>query len=406
MKDLKGYKMHLIKSNKVKLLFCSLIFSNLYAQNILHDDSILSEPRKNSFDLSDTQLKQESSKLKKDWINPIIYQYKKNLGEDNDTSQSLISINQPIFQSGGIYKAIKYASSTYDYSSLELEEQKKALIKKAVELLFNIEKIDLNIKKNLLSVENAKIDVQRKKEQVLNGFLDASYLDNALLALNSTKQNLIELKYQKNDFINSFNSISSKDYKNFELPKFELFSKDKFLENNLEIKKAKADIEKKDNYSYMTLARYLPSLNAYYNFSKYHDNDSNDSKYPKDSNQSFGLSLQVPFDTRSINDIESKKIDYLKAKLNLQTIINDEEIFFKTNLQKLEMLDERIKVTNEDLEVYNSILKIINEEKEAQLKTQSDVDTLENSQKIKLLELKMFEIDKQITLLNMYVKLH
>lgn len=82
------------------------------------------------------------------------------------------------------------------------------------------------------------------------------------------------------------------------------------------------------------------------------------------------------------------------------------EIFFKTNLQKLEMLDERIKVTNEDLEVYNSILKIINEEKEAQLKTQSDVDTLENSQKIKLLELKMFEIDKQITLLNMYVKLH
>lgn len=156
----------------------------------------------------------------------------------------------------------------------------------------------------------------------------------------------------------------------------------------------------------MTLARYLPSLNAYYNFSKYHDNDNNDSKYPKDSNQSFGLSLQVPFDTRSINDIESKKIDYLKAKLNLQTIINDEEIFFKTNLQKLEMLDERIKVTNEDLEVYNSILKIINEEKEAQLKTQSDVDTLENSQKIKLLELKMFEIDKQITLLNMYVKLH
>ena len=49
--------------------------------------------------------------------------------------------------------------------------------------------------------------------------------------------------------------------------------------------------------------------------------------------------------------------------------------------------------------------KIINEEKDAQIKTQSDLDTLQNSQKIKSIDLKIYEIDKQIELLEMYAKL-
>ena len=69
------------------------------------------------------------------------------------------------------------------------------------------------------------------------------------------------------------------------------------------------------------------------------------------------------------------------------------------------MLEERIAITKEDLGLYNSILTIIKEEKEAQLKTQSDLDTLQNSQKIKSLDLKIFEIDRQMELLELYVKL-
>lgn len=54
---------------------------------------------------------------------------------------------------------------------------------------------------------------------------------------------------------------------------------------------------------------------------------------------------------------------------------------FKIKLEKISMLDERLQITKDDLEVYDSILKIINEEKNAQIKTQSDLDTLQNSQK-------------------------
>ena len=396
--------MHLIQSSKVKLLLCSLISLNLYASNEAFDEKIISEKRLETFNLSKEQIEEDSSKLRKDWINPITYQFSNNLGEEDKTQRSVISINQPIFQSGGIYKAIKYADSSFDYASIELDQQKKELVKQALNLLYTIEKIDLNIQKAQYTLQNAKIDVNRKKEQVLNGFLDASYLDDALLTLNNTKHNLVDLKYQKQELINNFNNISSADYTKFELPVFKLFEEKEFLENNIELKKIEADIEKKGNYSYMTMAKYLPSINAYYNYSKYHDNDGNE-KYSKENTQTFGLTLNIPFDSRTLNDVQSKKIDYLKSKINLENNINDEKTFFKTKLEKIAMLDERLQITKDDLEVYNSILKIINEEKSAQIKTQSDLDTLQNSQKIKSLDLKIYEIDKQIELLEMYAKL-
>jgi outer membrane protein TolC len=397
--------MHLIKSSKVKLLLCSLIFSSLYAQTEAFDEKIISDKRLKNFDLSQEQIKEDSSKLRKDWINPITYQYTNNLGEDDKTQRSMISINQPIFQSGGIYQAIKYADNSYKYADLDLAQQKKELIKEALNYLYNIEKANLNIQKAKYTLENAKIDVNRKKEQVLNGFLDASFLDDALLTLNTTKNNLVDLKYQKQELINNFNNISSSDYTNFELPTFTIFSEKEFLENNINLKKIEADVDKKGNYSYMTMAKYLPSVNAYYTYSKYHDTDNN-IKYSKENDQTFGLTVTVPFDSRTFNDVQSKRIDYLKSKLNLENSLDDEKTFFKSKLQKIAMIEERLQITRDDLEVYNSILKIINEEKEAQLKTQSDLDTLQNSQKIKSLDLKIYEIDKQLELLEMYVKLY
>ncbi len=396
--------MLLIKSNKVKLLLCSLIFSSLYAQTEAFDEKIISEKRLKNFDLTKEQIQEDSSKLKKDWINPITYQFSNNLGEEYKTQKSMISINQPIFQSGGIYQAIKYADNSYKYANLDLEKQKKELIKEALNLLFSIEKTNLNIQKAQYTLANAKIDLHRKKEQVLNGFLDASYLDDALLTLNTTKHNLVDLKYQKQALINNFNNISSKDYTNFELPTFIIFTEKEFLENNIDLKRIEADVDKKGNYSYMTMAKYLPSVSAFYNYSKYHDTDNN-IKLDKENEQAFGVNVTVPFDSRTFNDVQSKRIEYLKSKLNLENSLDDEKTFFKTKLEKIAMLDERLQITKDDLEVYNSILKIINEEKQAQIKTQSDLDTLQNSQKIKSLDLKIYEIDKQLELLEMYAKL-
>lgn len=394
--------MHFLKSLS-RLLLGSLLLSNLQASNNF-DEEILSDTRKKTFDLNEKQIKEDSLKLKKDWINPINLQYTKYLGEDYKNEKSLISINQPIFRSGGIYQAIKYADSTYNSSSIQIDQEKKKLIKEAIKLLYSIEKTELNIKKTKLSVLNAKIDVDRKKEQVLNGFLDSSFLDNALLTLNDSKQSLVTLKYQKIEYINNFNNISSKDYSKFDLPKFEFFNEKEFIERNIDLAKAKADITKDENFKYITIAKYLPSVNAFYNYSKNHYTNGKPG-LANSYEQDFGLSVTVPLDTRTFNDIESKKIEALKSKLAYTNKVEDEKTFYKNQVQKINMLEERITITKEDLGLYNSILTIIKEEKEAQLKTQSDLDTLQNSQKIKSLDLKLFEIDRQMELLELYAKL-
>jgi len=396
--------MHLIQSNKIKLLLCSLITLNLYGEYEL-DEEILSDPRKKTFDLNQKKANEDSSTLKKDWINPITYQYSKNFGEEYKTEKSVVTINQPIFQSGGIYQAIRYANSTHRYSTLEIEQQKKLLIKDAVKILFQIKKTELNIQKTRLTVKNADIDVIRKKEQVLNGFLDSSFLDNALLTLNTAKNSLVDLEYQRKELINNFHNISSKKYTEFSLPKLELFNEKEFLENNIEIKKAKADIQRKGNFSQMTVSRYLPSVNAFYNYTKNHFTDGQ-AGMDHEADQKFGLSINVPFDSRTFNEIESKKIDYLKSKIDLKNKVTDEKTFFKTKLDKIEMLKKRVEITRDDLKVYDSILSIIKEEKEAELKTQSDVDTLENSQRIKSIDINIYELDEQMELLEIYAKLH
>jgi outer membrane protein TolC len=395
--------MQLLNLNK-KILICSFLFVNLFANDSL-DEKILSNDRNKIFDLTEKQIQEDSEKLKKDWINPASYTFTKNLGKEYSNSKSVLSIDQPIFKGGGIYKAITYADASKNYSKYSLEEQKKSLIKDAYNLLFSIKRLELNMQKTRLSVKNAQIDVIRKKEQVLSGVIDSSFLDNALLTLNNSKQSLVELKFQKKELINNFNNLASKPYTQFSLPKFSLVSKEHFLKDNIELKKINAQIEQADNFAYITMAKYLPSLNVFYSYTKNHDRDGNTS-LEENSTQTYGLKVTVPLDLRVFNDMESKKIDYLKSKQELKNKQTQLENYFKTVLNTINMLDEKIEITHDDLKLYESILSIMEEEVEAQIKTQSDYDTLKNSQSIRNLDIEIYKMDKQIKLLELYSKIH
>lgn len=391
-----------LKNVKTKLVLTGLLASNLLFANEYFDEKIIQDNRVEILNLSQDQAQEDSAKLKKDWINPIAFSFKKEYGSDNEYELSSISVDQPIFKSGGIYQAIKFANSSYDFASLEIAQQKKELIKSAINLLFNINKLDLNIQKSQLLVKNAQIDVQRKKEQVLNGFLDSSFLDNALLTLNDTKISLADLKYQKKQLVNNFNNISSKKYTDLATPNFKLFSQDDYIKENFEILKAQSQINKNYNFKNMTVAKYLPTFSAYYTHNNYHTHDGTLSKT---NTNTYGLKVSIPLDVRTFNDIQSDKIEYLKSKLSLKNTIDDETTNYNNAMDKISMIEEKISIVNEDLSVYESILEIMKQEKDAQLKTQSDYDTLKNSSEIKKLDAKTYEIDKQLELLELYAKL-
>ena len=380
-------------------LSCLIGFSTLYASE--KDQEILSQTKKEILNYSYEKSIEDSDKLKKDWINPFNYKYIYNNGETYTTKRSTVSITQPIFKSGGIYYAIKYANSIGEYSTTSVDVQRKELIKQTINLLFQIKKIDITIKKQKLLVANAKLDITRKKEQVLNGILDTSFLDNAILDANTKQNNLIDLEYERETLINNLSKLSDKQYNEVELPKLALIEENNFLDNNIYIKKAKEDINSAYWLKNMTISSYLPTVNLTADYTKYHDIDNNPA-LSEDGNTHVGFNITIPIDIRFNNTIASTKLDYLQKKATLEDQKKEEQAIFKSSLAKLKSLDKKMEIAKSDVQLYDSLLMQLQEQLSVGMSTLSDVETMKNSKAIKKLELLSLDIDKQIELLEIY----
>ena len=349
-------------------------------------------------------------KLKDSWINPITMQYKYNQTNQPNTlkktNQFFIGINQPIFKSGAIFASIKYAKFLKDENIEKTKLQKATLIKQAYEILFNIKKTEIAIKKQKLLIENAKIDIKRKKEQFLSGIIDSSFLDNAIINKNNLELALNELELQKENLINNFKNLSDLDYKKVELPKFELISKEKYL-NNLNIKIAKKDIEVKKALKYMNIGNSLLSVDFIANWN-YIDTKYNNSspiyQNDKDNFYNIGFSITIPLNINTLKTIQEAKIDYLKSTLKYKDEILKATNDYDTKIKTIQNLDKKITIYNSTIKMYNSLIETTKDNIKAGVNTILDLQNLENSLKIAKLNKKNIEFDKQIEILNLYYK--
>ena len=386
--------------NKFHIFLSSILFVQI---GLNGDDNILSKTKESYLEQSYKKAKEDSSKLKNDWINPITYKYIYNKGEDYTTSKSYIGISQPIFKSGGIYYAIKYASSMEEYSKTAIDNQKKELIKQVVDLLFEIKNIDISIEKQKLLIANSNLEVQRKKEQVLNGILDTSFLDNAILDANMKKNTLIDLEYKRVTYINNLSLLSDKSYDQFDLPQLELVDYDNYLEKNIYIKNYNQDIKNSYWLKNMVSSNYLPTVNLTADYTKYHDRGGN--TLINEETKNIGFNITIPLDIKYSNTIESSKLEYLKKKTQLEDKQKEEENIYKLSLANIKSLDKKITIAKNDLELYDSLLTQMIEQAEVGMKTDSDVQTMLNSKKIKQLDIKSLEIQKQIAYLDIYSRI-
>jgi outer membrane protein TolC len=398
MKDLNDWRKQLKKLNKI-ILSSLLLTIGTYAS-----DDILSQNKEDILNYSYEKSIQDSSKLEKDWINPITYKYIYNNDETYTTKKSFISISQPIFKSGGIYYAIKYADSMEKYSKTSIDVQRKELIKQTVNLLFQIKKIDITIEKQKLAIQNAKLDIQRKKEQVLNGILDTSFLDNAIIESNIKQNGLIDLEYQKDVLVNNLSTLSDKEYKQLTLPTLKLLESEDYIDNNIYVKKAKEDIDSSYWMKNMILSNYLPTVNFTGDYTKYHDTDNKEG-LSKNGTTNVGFNITIPLDIKYSYNIQSSKIEYLQKKATLNDKKREELSKYKNAVAKINSIDNKISIAKDDINLYDSLLTQIQEQLSVGMKTQSDVDTMENSKKIKELDTKSLEVEKQIELLEIYSRI-
>ncbi len=366
---------------------------------------ILSDAQKSSLELQKEKAIQDSEATKYQWVKPISYTGSYQEGSAPGKSiTSTISTTQTIFQSGGIESTMKYADNIRSASSLSIEIQKKALIKNAYNLAFNIKKIDLQIQKQKLALANAKIDLRIKKESVTNGLLDISFLNNALLTKNGIDAALVELEFNKINLINSFKNLSTLDPYRVELPTFTKITLEDFDKNHLEIQKTNVDIDGKKYVEDITNANYKPYATA--NASYTYDHVGVSATHPKDlTATSYGVSVVVPLDYNYYAKTGSAKADYLKSKQDLELLKIKEQNFFQTQDLKVKMIESKLSLTKENIIVYNDLLAQNQELAGVGIKTQDDVKVIENTRDSELLNMKIYEIDKQLELLEIYGKI-
>jgi len=391
------------------LALYSFSYANDGSNNEL--EKYISHSKQQQFDLSYEKNEAESSKLRDSWISPFNISY--SISRDNsleyinldeqEQQNASIKWNQPIFQSGGIYYGIKYATANEKYANYSLDVQKRKLIKDTISVLMQIKQIDLRIKRQNLQIQNADISLEQKKEQYLSGQLDSGFLDNAIIERNYVIQSLYDVQTNKERLISKFETLSDMDYKQALIPELQELSQEEFLKYNIVLKMSESEIEKNGYYKDVTIAKYLPkiSFNAGYNWSGA-TNFMGVQQRPDIDYYNYGLTASIPLDINTFDDLASARVDFLKSKVLLEDKKRELRAIYEQVIQNINNLNKKKQLSLQNKEIYKKLLDETKKLLDAGYKTSSDVDLLKNSLLMAELDFEIYEIDKQLELLTLY----
>lgn len=383
------------------LILCSTL---VFAQKPL--DNYISDNKKEQFFYDYEENEAQSSILRDSWIAPLSIQYsysKSNPDSSEKTTQgAFITMDQPIFQSGGIYYGIKYAEASRIYGKYSIDVAKRKLVKDAISLLMQIKQADLKVERQNLQIENSDINLELKKEQYLNGQLDSGFMDNAIIERNKAIQTLYDIRTTKQKLISQFNAISDKRYQDARIPHLKFITKKHFLEYNIVLDMVESQIEQNKYNKDVTVSKYLPSVNltAGYNWDKT-SSTATSSGSEKDY-YNYGFRASIPLDINTFKDVEVARVQYLKSLVVIEDKKTELVALFEQVMQNINNFENKISLSEENADIYEKLLSDTRLLFKAGYKTVYDVETLENSLEIQELDVKIYEIDKQLEILTLY----
>lgn len=393
-------------SKILSLLLVAFSTSTLASDKEVSLDAYISDIKEKQFNFDYQKNEADASILRDSWIAPINLNYKYSKSNPYSKVQlnetAAIRMDQPIFQSGGIYYGIKFAKHSKKYADYSVDVAKRKLIKDAIAILMQIKQTNLKVQRQELQIKNSEINLKLKEEQYLSGQLDSGFLDNAVIERNFVIQNLYDIQTAQERLISSFSVLSDLDYNNARIPYLELLNKEEFIRHNIVLKMVDSRV-KKDMYAKdVTVAKYLPqvSFTAGYNWSK------SDSEFqfgaPERDYYDYGFRVSMPLNINTFRDIESSRVDFLKSKV----VARDRQVelvsLFEQVMQTIDNYEKKRNLSLETKGIYTKLLEDTKELFSAGYKTQYDIDTLENSIKIAQTDSKIYEIDKQLELLTLY----
>ena len=390
------------------------LVSLLQAQGL--DENILSKTKAQELYYSKEKVDAESSKLRDSWLNPIMMSYsgsfKDQFGFSQESYGASVSIDQPIFKSGGIYFAIKYANATAHFNSLGIAIEKNAIISQTFSLIMQLKKLDLSLKQAQLLEADAQDELAYNIEQLSVGEIDTAQLSSSEIALNESTMRRIDLENQRRDLNYQLQIFSEVDYKTVALPRLKLVEKEDFFKHHMELKQLGAKQTRDRYFKNITISKYLPSVSATasYNYSRSVDQAFSENFAIGDvesSYSSYGFRVSMPlFDVNTFRDIQSAKVDYLKSNVQFDAKKIELSRFYVNQIAKVKGIDTKITLSQKNEKLYTKVLTLIKDGYAVGDQSKLILDKTQHMLSIKHMDVEMIRLDKQIELLKLYEKLH
>jgi outer membrane protein TolC len=392
----------------------SLLFTALLAQEGNATlEGYLSASKEQQFLLEQRRIDAQSSTLRDSWIQPVRlrYSYTKSDPYDSDqtTRNAAITIDQPIFKSGGIYYGIKYAEASRRNAGETLEQQRRALISETVSLLMQIRQSDLRIAKQKLVIANATINLEQKRELYLNGQIDSGFLNSAMIETNVATQALFDMQTARERLVSRFHTLSDLDPETAPIPTLSLIEEEDFMARNLDMRRITSEVRMQRYNESVAYAKYLPQLNVVAGYNREESEGmvlGGTFAIPdtKTEYYNYGLKFTMPLDINSISDVEAARAAHLKSQVVLDDTRRELRALYEQVSQNLKNYDRKIALAVSNQELYGELLQETRELHQAGYKTEFDVQNLENSVAIQELDTRIYGLEKQRELLNLYEK--
>lgn len=358
--------------------------------------------------LINTKLKksQIDAKLEKDsWIGSfnLSASHNKNVNEEGESSsQSLsLSFNQDLFKSGGIKYGILKGENLASIALLESKKKIAEISYMIFTTVLNINKIDLQIEKNKLSIKNKQLQVLKNEDKYINGLIAINDLNDAMIELNNLLDSQEDLQDQKKEYINTLKIYSSKQYIDIKLNKMKLINEKDFILHNSNLKELDLKQVSSKYDSKITVSNYLPKLS----FSASYSQNSNLDDSTMDDSHNYGLTLSVPLDFKASKKIESSKLNVLLSKNEYSKKIIEERNFFKKKINTINTINKKILNKNKNIKSYEKVYEMTKSLFENTIKSEDDLITSLNRLKVSMIELKILELNKQINIFDLYKKI-
>lgn len=373
------------------------------------DVSLLSPEKQNYFKQQQRQIGLGYEKLRYEWLSPVtlkgsgIYEKSASAGLHDTRYNLSAGIAQDIFRSGGITYGIGYADAKKEADILGMQRDIADTNQQLINAVLNYHKNALLLEQSELKLKNSKIEIFLKQKQYEAGDIDITFLNNALMNQSTELKNNTFIRFALAQQRLEASKLSDQPIESISLPPFTLTQKEDFLEEGWNIRYNKALSESTAQQYGQIKSSYLPKLTfiADAGLQRLDVHEATSNNYTGNYYDT-GLQLSMPLAYNGSATTQEAQAAYLKQQALSADTKRQMEGRYKQSIAHIESYQRTIDITRGNLSYYAELIGATKAAVDAGYKAGYDLQTLQNTQSIEELEIKINEINIQIELATLH----